>query len=323
MPIARRSARPPPVARHSCATGFHPPETASRFASIDRRSAPDATWTADTRGDPSVPVTIQPARTSIPRARAAACGGASGRTSTTQRSLGAGVSHGVGDRIGGVVGGEDHHPVAGEDPELPQIAQRGGGEHDPGAIVVGERDGTLVGAGGQDDALGADVPQAFDRTTLLVNDDVAIVVHAERGRAGQHRRAREGSRARAGPRRRRGLDRPSRSPTPPPPSRRPPPPTTSVSTWACRCSHRRRGARGPGSRPTPARPTASRPSASSTVVAAVIGSNRGALTSTNAHGSSDPAAITPRGRPRTGEGHTTSTPFASSADASVSPANPS
>ncbi len=54
-------------------------------------------------------------------------------------------------------------------------------------------------------------------------------------------------------------------------------------------------------------------------MADVIGSNQGSLTSTNADGSSAPAEYTPRGRPKIGDVHTTSTPFASNADASVSP----
>ena len=53
----------------------------------------------------------------------------------------------------------------------------------------------------------------------------------------------------------------------------------------------------------------------------MMGSNDGAVTSTNAQGSSTPAENTPRGRPRIGDGHTTSTPLASSALARVSPAN--
>ena len=69
------------------------------------------------------------------------------------------------------------------------------------------------------------------------------------------------------------------------------------------------------------RPTATRPSTSLTIVAGTIGLNDGAVTSTNAHGSSTPAENTPRAGPGSASGHTTSTPFASSALARVSPAN--
>ena len=57
-------------------------------------------------------------------------------------------------------------------------------------------------------------------------------------------------------------------------------------------------------------------------VQATTGSTNGCSTPTNAQGSSAPAEYTPLGRPWIGERHTTSTPFASSADASVSPSNP-
>ena len=57
-------------------------------------------------------------------------------------------------------------------------------------------------------------------------------------------------------------------------------------------------------------------------MAATTGSANGASTPTNAHGSSAPAEYTPRGRPWIGDRQTTSTPFASNADASVSPSNP-
>jgi hypothetical protein len=53
-----------------------------------------------------------------------------------------------------------------------------------------------------------------------------------------------------------------------------------------------------------------------------MGRKAGAVISTKAFGSSTPADTMPRGRPCSGERATTSTPFASSALASVSPANP-
>ena len=102
-----------------------------------------------------------------------------------------------------------------------------------------------------------------------------------------------------------------------------PPPTTSVSTCAWRCSVSTGASSSSESRPTPGRPAAASPSTSSTAVAATIGSERGADTSTKAHGSSTPAEKTPRGRPRIGLEQITSTPLARRADASVSPSNPS
>ena len=99
-------------------------------------------------------------------------------------------------------------------------------------------------------------------------------------------------------------------------------PTTKASTWAWRCTLGFVLGASSGRTPTPDRPLAIRSSTRLTIVAATIGSNHGSETSTNALDSSTPAETIPRGRPRIGERHTTSTPFASSALASVSPSNP-
>ena len=70
--------------RHSWVTGFHPPETSSRSASIVSAAPPGpATCTAETRGSPSVPVTAHPLRTSTPSARDASLAGPPSPTSMT------------------------------------------------------------------------------------------------------------------------------------------------------------------------------------------------------------------------------------------------
>ncbi len=99
-----------------------------------------------------------------------------------------------GDRVGRVVGGEDRDPRPGEDAVVAQIGRRGRGQHDARAVVTGEHDRALDGAGREDDPPGADVPQpALDGRGggALGDDDVAVVVDAERRRPGHDADLRE------------------------------------------------------------------------------------------------------------------------------------
>ena len=100
-----------------------------------------------------------------------------------------------------------------------------------------------------------------------------------------------------------------------------PAPTTSTSQWTFMASYRA-GSGSVASRPCPGRPVATSPSYSSTVVAGSIGSGNGASIWTSALGSSGPAAMMPRGRPSRMLVATWCTPFASSAEARVSPGCP-
>ena len=206
-------------------------------------------------------------------------------------------------------------------PRTAQVPPNGAGEHHARSVVVRERDRSLVRARWPGRRARRGRARGARRAAPLVDDDEALVVDAERGRAGQHRRARTW--IALGPALVDDEDSIVR------PGRRTPRPQSGVAA----ADHERldvrvpgldrgRGACGPGAvRPRPARPREA-------VDQLDRGRRRdriepGARTSTKAHGSSDPADITPRGRPRMGRGQTTSTPFASSAEASVSPANPS
>ena len=250
--------------------------------------------------------------------------------------------------VPGVVRGEDHGALAGRHAEAVRVRHRGRSQHHAGTVAVGERDRAFVRAGGQHDPPGPDVPQGGHRGGTFEHHHVPVVVDAERGglasgprcpgRCGVRPRRRRSTRApgsrrscrRCSPcRRASGARRPAsfgrlagR--------RRAPHAARRLRRRPRGCPRGRAGDRAvampsspSASTPTPGRPVASRWSSTLTIGAGMMGSNDGAVTSTNAQGSSTPAENTPRGRPRIGDGHTTSTPLASSALARVSPANAS
>ena len=63
-----------------------------------------------------------------------------------------------GQGVGAVVGGADDDALPGGHGVAVEVAADGRGEHDAGAVVVLEHQRAFVGAGGQDDLLGTDVP---------------------------------------------------------------------------------------------------------------------------------------------------------------------
>ena len=62
-----------------------------------------------------------------------------------------------------VVVGRHHDARPGQDGIAVQIGAPGGREHDPGAVVVAESEVALERAGGDDDVLGAQCPEALAR----------------------------------------------------------------------------------------------------------------------------------------------------------------
>ena len=85
-----------------------------------------------------------------------------------------------------IVRGEDRGAIPGKHCEALDVGRRRGREHHSGSIIAGERDEALVRPGREHDPGGANVPETLERGGALVCDDVAVVVHAERGRAGEH-----------------------------------------------------------------------------------------------------------------------------------------
>ena len=129
----------------------------------------------------------------MPRAAHASrrCGATSVRASTTALIRTPASCRSNAAEVGAVVGGEDDGLFA--DLHAVPVQEGSGtvGEHDAGAVVVGEHHGALVGAGGDDDVPGADAPHPLtaDRGgrfgaemvgTSLQRKDEAVVVVAER-----------------------------------------------------------------------------------------------------------------------------------------------
>ncbi len=112
------------------------------------------------------------------------------------RHLDAGGAQVRGEGVGAVVGGADDHAVPGGDGVAVEVAADGGGQHDPGAVVVLEDQGALVGAGCQHHLIGTHVPNTLTGDAgcrragqvvgaVLDSDDVVGVVGTEGGRAVQ------------------------------------------------------------------------------------------------------------------------------------------
>ena len=68
-----------------------------------------------------------------------------------------------GGLVGGIIGGIDADLLADGDAEMIEEGARGRGQHDAGAVVVGEHHVALDGAGGDDDAFGANLPEPLAR----------------------------------------------------------------------------------------------------------------------------------------------------------------
>ena len=66
-------------------------------------------------------------------------------------------------RVRAVVGGGDDDAGSGRDAVPVEVGADRRGQHDAGAVVVGEHQRALVGAGGDDHLLGPDVPQPLPR----------------------------------------------------------------------------------------------------------------------------------------------------------------
>ena len=103
-----------------------------------------------------------------------------------------------GQGVGAVVRGADDHPGTCGDGVAVEVGADCGGEHDAGAVVVFEDQRAFVGARGQDDLGGPDVPDPLAGNTgggrgqevvgpVLGRDDVVGVVGAEGAGAVQHR----------------------------------------------------------------------------------------------------------------------------------------
>src|SRR5262249_48933256 len=102
-----------------------------------------------------------------------------------------------GGRVGAVVGGEDDGPAARDDGVTVEVRAGRGGQHHARAVVVGEGQGTLVGAGREHHAVGADAPDAFAGDVVrgfgaevagapLDGEEVVVVVVAEHGGTAQY-----------------------------------------------------------------------------------------------------------------------------------------
>ena len=140
---------------------------------------------------PVVLATALPISTRVPAAAAAAAVSLScGRASTTASTRMPAATQVGGQGVGAVVGGADDHALPRRHGVAVEVAADRGGEHDAGAVVVLEDQGPFVGAGGEDDLGGADVPDPLAGHAgrgrgqevvrpVLGRDDVVGVVGAE------------------------------------------------------------------------------------------------------------------------------------------------
>ena len=133
-----------------------------------------------------------------PRAGCGRCGGCFAQLRTGVHDgfdADAGGPEVGGQGVGAVVGGADDHAGTGGHGVAVEVAADRGGEHDAGAVVVFEDQRAFVGAGGQDDLGGADVPDPLAGHAgrgrgqevvrpVLGRDDVVGVVGAEGGWCG-------------------------------------------------------------------------------------------------------------------------------------------
>ena len=77
------------------------------------------------------------------------------------RDFNAGAAQGKRYTVGAVAGGGQHNPLAAGHAVMRGVALHRIGEHDTRAIVVREQHGPLEAASGQDNLLGADLPEPF------------------------------------------------------------------------------------------------------------------------------------------------------------------
>ena len=108
--------------------------------------------------------------------------------------------------VGVVVVGEEHRALARQRRMVVEVALRRRGQHDPGAVVVGEDQRALVGAGGEHHAARLDVPQALAAHVggrarpqmvgaALQRAQRVVVVVTEERRAGENAHLRHGGEA--------------------------------------------------------------------------------------------------------------------------------
>ena len=89
--------------------------------------------------------------------------------------------------VGAVAGCRDHDAAATGHAELGQVALNCAGQHDARAVVVGKQHRPFEGAGGQDDAFGADLPQPLAHRAGIDGLDrrhQAMVIQAQGGARG-------------------------------------------------------------------------------------------------------------------------------------------
>ena len=116
-----------------------------------------------------------------------------GRTGVDDRGDGDACRMEVGDEVvGGVVRRRHGHVLPGGHTIAAEVGAHGRGEHDAGAVVVGEDDRAVVGAGGEHDLTGTDMPDLLAHSAAIglgdgvgavfEGDEVVRVVAAEDGR---------------------------------------------------------------------------------------------------------------------------------------------
>ena len=224
------------------------------------------------------------------------------------------------------IGRREHDgPLAGSHGEAFDERSDGPSQHHAWTIVPSERDRPLVQARREDDPTRPHVPDAFAASAPFVDDRVSVVVEPEHGRVGQYPEflALEGELEPVGP----FVDehdavsaiqgRPSGRD-----ARRSAADDQGLHVRVPMFArHRRRGSVG---KPAHAGDPVLRPDRppAETIVAATTGSIQGLVDADERARLLDARREHAARAPQIGDRHTTSTPFASSADASVSPANP-
>jgi len=97
----------------------------------------------------------------------------------------AGGSQMRGQRIGAVVVGEDDGVPSRRHPIAVEVRTHGAGQHDAGAIIVGEDERPFVRAGGDHNIPGANLPEALSLSAALGAQNQVLIVIAEGCRAGE------------------------------------------------------------------------------------------------------------------------------------------
>ena len=202
-PTASSHRTVPPACTNSVRSGSQPPDTAQDVAGPPIAPRRPPTSTAVSAASPWVPVRDASATTSTPRSVSSATSTGGGRCRASARS---GTATPAATRssavvVAAVVGRGDDDPLAGDRRVPVEVRADRARQHHARPVVAGEHERPLLRTGREHDARGADVPQPLAGRVrgrvlqvvraALVDEQVAVVVEPDGGRAGEDRDVRQ------------------------------------------------------------------------------------------------------------------------------------